>query len=142
MSEIESSSDDFANAFESAFARLQVAVEEACARGVDWPAKLAGAVEAALDFAAADPAAARALTLDALIHRPDGGRRYLRLIEHFANLLRAQAPRDRRRPPSTEQALVGGLATLIADHLRAGRTGQLRETAPDLVEFVLRAYGG
>jgi hypothetical protein len=76
--------DDFANAFESAFARLQVAVEEACAREAAWPAKIAAAIAAALEFALADPAAARTLTLAAPVQIPKGTRRHHRnLPAHY-----------------------------------------------------------
>jgi hypothetical protein len=70
--------DDFSHAFESAFARLQVAVLEACGRARPWPAGVAAAVEAALAFAAADPAAARVLAIQAPVERPDGAGRAAR----------------------------------------------------------------
>ncbi|HWO15666.1 MAG TPA: hypothetical protein VNM89_03025, partial [Solirubrobacterales bacterium] len=69
-----SPSEDFANAFESAFARLQVAVLDACAREAQWPAQIAAAIIAALRFAATDPTAARTLTIEAKFHRDDRGR--------------------------------------------------------------------
>jgi hypothetical protein len=51
--------NDFANSLEVTFARLQVAVLDACDKAAPWPAKVATAVQAALDFAAANPAAAK-----------------------------------------------------------------------------------
>jgi hypothetical protein len=59
MKEIPQHPDDFAQAFESAFAHLQVEALEACGRHQDWPEKVAAAIYAALDFAAANPTAAR-----------------------------------------------------------------------------------
>jgi hypothetical protein len=64
------------------------------------------------------------------------------MIEHFAELLRAEAPPDRRRPTTTEQALVGGIATTIADRLRFETPDALVATVPELVEFVLLPYLG
>jgi len=133
---------DFSAAFSAAVARLQVAVLAACERQQAWPAKVAAAIAAAVDFAANDPQSVQLLTVDALIRRPDGGQRYVRMIEHFAELLRADAPPDRGRPKTTEQALVGGVATTMADRLRFETSSALVATTPELVEFVLLPYLG
>lgn len=133
---------DFPHAFESAFARLQVAVLEACDRAGPWPAKVAAALEAALAFAAADPAFARVLVVRAPVERPDGPGRYLRLVEYFSDLLAAGAPRDRRRPASVAEAVVGGLAVIVADHLRADDSQSLPALASELVELALSPYLG
>ena len=53
--------DDFADAFETAFARLQVRIETACAAEAGWPAQVAAGIRAALAFAAAEPASAARL---------------------------------------------------------------------------------
>jgi hypothetical protein len=142
MEGVPQSSDDFPAAFSSAVARLQVAVLEACRRHRPWPAKVAAAVAAAVEFAAREPDSVRLLAVDALVRRPDGGQRYVRTIEHFAELLRGEAPPDGRRPKTTEQALVGGVATTIADRMRYAEVGELRSTIPELVEFVLLPYVG
>lgn len=142
MEEVPRSSDDFPSAFSGAVARLQVAVLEACRRHDSWPAKVAAAVAAAIEFAAREPESVQLLAVDALVRRPDGGQRYVRAIEHFAELLRGEVPPDSRRPKTTEQALVGGIATTIADRMRFGAAGELRATTPELVEFVLLPYVG
>jgi hypothetical protein len=140
MDDIGGLPDDFPAAFSGAVARLQVAVLAACERQEPWAAKVAAAVAAAVDFAAADPQSIQILAADAPVHRPDGGERYVRTIEHFAELLRSEAPPDRRRPRTTEQALVGGIATTIADRLRLSTPEALKATIPELVEFVLLPY--
>jgi hypothetical protein len=142
MDDIPNSPDDFPAAFSGAVGRLQVAVIEACQEEKKWPAKVAVAIAAAVDFAATEPESVRLLTVEALIQRPDGGRRYVRTIEHFADLLRIEAPVDERRPKSTEQALVGGVATTIADRMRHGTPSELLAAVPELVEFVLLPYVG
>lgn len=142
MDESPQSPDGFPSAFSAAVARLQVAVLEACREQHLWPAKIAAAVAAAIEFAAREPESVRLLAVDALLRRPDGGQRYVRTIEHFAELLRAEAPVDERRPRTTEQALVGGIVTTVADRMRHETPDQLRATAPELVEFVLLPYIG
>lgn len=142
MDEIRQSPEGFPSAFSGAVARLQVAVLEACRKQEQWPAKIAAAVAAAIEFAAREPESVQLLAVDSLVRRPDGGQRYVRTIEHFAELLRAEAPADRRRPRTTEQALVGGIATTVADRMRYAAPEALRATVPELVEFVLLPYVG
>jgi hypothetical protein len=142
MDDIPNSPGDFPAAFSGAVGRLQVAVLEACREQREWPAKVAAAISAAIDFAAAEPESVQLLTVEALVQRPDGGRRYVRTIEHFAELLCAEAPVDDRRPQSTEQALIGGVATTIADRMRHDTPSELRAAIPELVEFVLLPYVG
>jgi hypothetical protein len=137
-----SCTDQFASDFSGAVGRLQVAVLEACQGERVWPAKVAAAVSAAVEFAIDEPELARLLTIESLIHQPDGGQRYVRMIEHFAELLRAEAPSDRRRPKSTEQALVGGVARTLADGLRSGDADAMRAGVPELVELLLVPYVG
>jgi hypothetical protein len=142
LEDIPNSADDFASEFSGAVGRLQVAVLEACQREKTWPAKVAAGVGATVEFAATQPETARLLTIESLVQRPDGGERYSRTIEHFAELLRAEAPQDRRRPKSTEQALVGGIGRLLAEHLRSGDFVTLRQSVPELVELLLVPYVG
>jgi hypothetical protein len=142
MDDIPNSSGDFPAVFSGAVGRLQVAVLEACREQEEWAAKVAAAIAAAVDFAATEPQSVKLLTVEALVQRPDGGRRYVRTIEHFAELLRAEAPVDERRPKSTEQALIGGVATTIADRMRHDTPSELQAAIPELVEFVLLPYVG
>ena len=133
---------EFASDFSGAVGRLQVAVLEACQGERVWPAEVAAAVSAAVEFAIEEPELARLLTIESLVHQPDGGQRYVRMLEHFAELLRAEAPSDRRRPKSTEQALVGGVGRTLAEGLRSGDAAAMRAGVPELVELLLVPYVG
>jgi hypothetical protein len=142
MSSDPASQDDFEAAFDAAAPRLEQAVLTACPRDADWPARVAAAIYAVLDFAVADPDAICVLTREALLHRPHGPSRYLELVDRFAELLSAEAPEDGQLPASTERALIGAVAVTITDHLRAGTLDHLREAGPELVELSLRPYLG
>ena len=142
MRDKSSTPDDFANRFDSALARLQVAVLDACEREAQWPAKIAAAIHAALGFAAADPAAARTLTVDALAQGGYGVRRRQRAIEHYAELLGAGAPEDPRRPAIAEEIAVSAIASILTERVYAGAERELPTLAPQLVEFVLIPYLG
>ncbi|HXS34015.1 MAG TPA: hypothetical protein VN758_09630 [Solirubrobacterales bacterium] len=144
MDDAAQSQDGFADAFESAFARLRIRIETACAGQGDWPAGTAAGIHAALTFAAADPAAARALTSDALAAGKAGFARYERLISYLCDLLR---PGRRESdveplPAETERALTGGVAMLVAQRIDLDRHAELPELAAEAAQFVLTPYLG
>jgi hypothetical protein len=123
--------------FEEASARLESTVFDACGRCVEWPAKVAAGIYAALDFAVADEAASRCLAIE----RPSSGpeeRRYALTIDRFAELLGAAAPQ--RRLVSTDRAAIRSVAAMIAEPLRSGRPQRLTEIGPELVQLVLLPY--
>jgi len=137
--------DDFASAFESAFARLQVRLELACAEDAAWPRRVVVAVREGLELAAADPDDASMLTTAALAHGADGLARYERLMAYLAGLLeggRAESPHGADLPPTTERSIAGGVATIVANRLDRGRAAQLPDLHAELVQFVLTPYMG
>jgi hypothetical protein len=143
MTETEPSQDDFVNAFETAFARLQVVIEEACAGAPGWPQGVARGIRAGLDLAADDPAAARVLAVEALAHGPRGTARYERLVRYLAELLepgREQCRHAESLPGIVERALASGVTTMVSQRLDEGREEELRKLAPEVIQFVLTPY--
>jgi hypothetical protein len=137
--------DDFADAFESAFARLQVTIETACAAEHAWTARVAAVIRAALAFAATDPATARVLTSEAMAAGKAGFARYDRMIEHFATGLqpgRAEREEGQWLPEITEKAMVSGIAMLIAQRVDMGREDELPGLVSEAIQFVLTPYIG
>jgi hypothetical protein len=137
--------DEFADAFDSTFAHLQIRIETACASEVDWPAGVLAGIRAALAYAAAEPAAAQVLTNEAMAGGKAGFARYDRMIEYFAEGLRpgrAERPDGERLPEITEKTMVGGVAMLIAQRLNFGRHEELPELATEAAQFVLTPYLG
>ncbi len=144
MSERQQLPDDFTDAFQSAFARLQICVETACAPEPDWPGRVAAGIRAALEFAAAHPDDAGVLTNDALAHGRAGFERYDRMLDHFAVALRPgrdELPHGHDLPAVTDKAMVGGLASLIAARLDTA-PALLPPLAPEAIQFVLTPYLG
>lgn len=145
MDEIARSPDDFASAFESSFARLQIRIEEACAGHRDWPSGVAAAIYAAFELASAEPDTADTLTNVALAAGPDGIARHRRLLAYVSSRLEAGRelrPEGLELPDSTEQALAGGLAGLVAERLARGRANDLPALAPQAIQFALTPYLG
>lgn len=139
------SPEDFAKAFEAAFARLQVAVEHASSQKREWPEKAAAAVAATLEFAASDPEAAQLLTNEALSRGPEGISRHERVISYAADQLatgRGLRPENAQLPDITERALVGGLVMLVAQRLDQDKLADLPRATPEMIEFVLTPYVG
>lgn len=137
--------DGFADAFESAFAALRIRIETACASQSDWPSGTAAGIHAALVFAAADPAAVRSLTSDALAEGKPGFARYQQLISYLCELLlpgRAQRPDAEPLPDETERALAGGVAILVAQRIDLGKEDELPALAAEATQFVLTPYLG
>jgi hypothetical protein len=122
-------------------AELEEAVLGACRAETEWPARIAGAVYAGVDFAILNPGVLSAIAsdLESDAERVD---RYEALIGRLTEFLQAEAPIARRLPGSTDAALIGGVVGLVGDHLRLGRADRLAELRPDLVLLVLLPYLG
>ncbi len=128
--------------FERALADLHAPVARACSDNDEWPAKVAAAVYAVLDFAVAHPTAARTLTIEPTARGVEGGSPYPEMIEGFAKQLDLVAPRERRLPGATDVALVGGIARIVGGYLRSARMDRLVDLGPELVQFALLPYLG
>jgi len=136
--------DDFAFAFDSAFAQLQVRIESACA-AVEWPQGVAAGIRAAFEWVAAEPASAQLLTNEALAGGSAGFERYERMIAYVAGLLapgRGQASHGERLPEITERAMASGVAMLVAQRLSLGQEAELPALAGEATQFVLTPYLG
>jgi hypothetical protein len=127
--------------FPLALAGLETAVLDACAIEAEWPAQVAAAIYAGVDFAIENPTVARALTIDAAAEA-DCMRRYERVIGRLAGFIQVKAPRDARLPGSTDEALMAGIVGLVGDHIRIGRLDRLAELRPELVLLTLLPYLG
>jgi hypothetical protein len=136
---------DFASAFEAAFARLQVAAEEAYMSHADWADQVVAVIHAAFGFAASDPGAAGILTNQPLGHGSVGAERYERLVDYWAGLFspgREHCPGGIELPETIERALAGGILALIARRVDQGCAEELSELVPDAIQFVLTPYLG
>lgn len=137
--------ENFAAAFETAFGRLQVVLETACAGEGQWSERAAEAIRGALEFAAAEPDAANVLTNEPLAEGVDGIQRYERLMNYLAGLLeggRAESPHGDVLPPNTERSIAGGVATIVGNRVGRGRREEIVELTPEIVQFVLTPYFG
>ena len=123
--------------FSTSFGQLQGEVEGACGRVTGWEARVAAGVRAALEFAAANPAEARALTIEArAADRQDD------VIAYFTQLLHDAAPEEKLFPIAADRAMVASIAMIVRSHLVIGSAKRLPELAPDLAYLILLPYRG
>lgn len=145
MEEPSGNRQQFASAFEGAFAGLQVELEEAWATQFAWPLRVAAAMRAGMRFAIANPDAAQTLTNGALAAGPEGIARHERLIAYLCAGLalgRRERPENDRLPEITEHAMASGILMLVAQRVDQGRAGELPALAPEAIQFVLTPYLG
>jgi AcrR family transcriptional regulator len=143
-----SSKDEcFVAAYDTVMKELRERVSAAFEESDDWPHSIRAGIEAMLSFLAAEPNLARLCMVEALVAGPAVVERYDAAIQSFVPYF--QEGREGRPPevlsrlsPTTEEALVGGMVSLISRRIIAGKAEGLEELLPDLVEFTLTPYLG
>src|ERR1700710_606146 len=143
-----SSKDEcFVAAYDTVMEELRGRVSTAFEAEDDWPHAVKAGIGAMLEFLAAEPHLARLCMVEALVAGPVVVERYDAAIQSFVPYF--QTGREGRPPevlsrlsPTTEEALVGGMVSLISRRIIAGKAEELEELLPDLVEFTLTPYVG
>ncbi len=131
-----------ADEFSMSLEELQVAVARGCASGSGaWSSRCASGIRAALSFAAANPAAVRAM-IDARAADAEGAESYRQLIDGFSAQLRECAPAQDRLPLSSDEAMIASIAGVVSGCLYLGGAERLEELAPYLIYLALLPYVG
>lgn len=134
----------FLAAFDDSVDRLREAVRAPCEPGNDWVENVCASLHSLLAYLAREPARANLLLVDGL----RGGRemydRYQEAVRSFVPDLRAGAPAvgGEQPPETTDEAVVGGIASLVGSRVLAGGTEQLADFFPEVAEFALTPYLG
>ena len=139
----EGKQDCFLAAYEMIAAHVAEALREAQSRPA-WPDRVRGVLEALLGIFAADPTIARFVLVEPLAAGGEVAERHRASLRCFTAQLRPGEPgaEDDALAAAREQALVGGLSTLMVRRLKAGEAGNLEDLLPDLHELVLTSYLG
>lgn len=125
--------------------RLRLEVAAACDLDRAWPDNVRAALDAALAYVADANAMARAFAVEATAASLVASERQYAALETLADLLREGRrfyPRAAEMPATTERALVGGVASIVADRLLSEEPKALIDLEPQLVEFLLLPYLG
>lgn len=135
----------FAAAYEVVSVHLRDSMLAAAEPYEEWPRRLRAELATLLKAFAADPALARFWLIEPLAAGGEIADLYRASMRALAAILRPE-PSDEPPPGSTaharEQALVGGLTTLIVRRLGAGEPEDLPDLLPDLLELVMTPYLG
>jgi len=121
--------------------RLERALSASCEQRDSWAGTATAGVYAALEFAAADPAAALLLTDRATVRWKEREPAFAAMVEHLAGLLKRGAPPANPRLPSAEVVVVH-IARQVNLRLSAGGAGELMEIAPDMAFLALMPFVG
>lgn len=137
----------FVAAYDTVMVELRQRVDQAFNEEEEWPQAVRAGIAAMLEFLTAEPHLARLSMVEALVAGPVVVERYDAAIQSLVPYL--EAGRKGRSPEvlaglstSTEEALVGGMVSLISRRIFADRTEELESLLPDLVEFALTPYLG
>jgi len=135
----------FVAAYDAGVLHLRGDVLTACGRGADWGDGVCSGLEAALARLAAQPAQANLLLVEGLRTGPSVCGRFQQAIESFVPYLRNGAPPGTgagRPPEAADEAVVGGIASLLGRRVLAGKADRLERFFPELAEFALTPYLG
>lgn len=141
----ESKDDCFFAAYDDAVERLREEVVAACADHSGWADGVCAGLAAALAVLAGEPARANLLLVEGLRAGPGVYGRFQAAVESFVPYLRDGAPGGTsagRPPEAADEAVVGGIASLLGRRVLAGEAEHLERFFPELAEFALTPYLG
>jgi len=134
--------DCFAAAYEMIETHVLDSMLAAPGAGEPWPDRVRARLAALLDVLSRDPAVSRCFLIEPLAAGGDIAARYREAMQLLAATLRPEPPPSDLDMEVRDQALIGGIATLIVRRLNAGGPQRLPELLPDLVELALAPYVG
>ncbi len=143
--QFESKDACFLAAYEDALSRIREELTAGCGEGSEWATRVLGGLSALLEHLAAEPAQAQLVLVEGLRAGRGVYDLYQEAICGFVPMLRegAPAPAGGGQPPlATDEAIVGGIASLLARRVLAGETGELPRFLPEIAEFALTPYLG
>jgi AcrR family transcriptional regulator len=143
----ESKDDCFFAAYEAAIARIREQVVTACEGHdeADWSPRVRDGIASLLTLLATDPALAGLALVEGLRAGRGIYERYQAAVESFVPYLAGGAPKapgGSAVPAAIDEAVVGGIASLLGRRVLAGEAEQLGALLPDVLEFALTPYLG
>jgi AcrR family transcriptional regulator len=138
----EGKEDCFLAAYEMIEAHVLDSMLAAPGAGEPWPERTRARLAALLDVLARDAAVSRCFLVEPLAAGGEVAARYREAMQLLAATLRPEPPPTELDMEVRDQALIGGIATLIVRRLNTGGAQRLPELLPDLVELALAPYLG
>jgi AcrR family transcriptional regulator len=143
----ESKDDCFIAAYEAAIEQVRERVLGACAgeEKVDWVHRVRLSIAALLRLFSKEPALASIVLVEGLRAGRGVYDRYQGAVETFVGYLREGAPLGpdgAEVPEATDEAIVGGIASLLGRRVLAGEAEEIEQLFPEVLEFALTPYLG
>jgi AcrR family transcriptional regulator len=135
----------FLAAFNVVRDHVEALVREAAAGEDDWAHRVIAGLRASLEFFAAEPDLARVCLLEAVSATPAIAIRFREAVLDGAPALaegRSELADPGTMLPGTEDAIIGGMVSLVTRSIVVGDAAKLPELLPDLVDFALGPYLG
>jgi AcrR family transcriptional regulator len=135
----------FLVAYDEAVERLRSEVLGACGGCSEWADRVCAGLEATLRGMSGRPAEANLLLVEGLRAGPRVNHRFQAAVDSFVPHLRDGAPAGTSAgaaPEATDEAIVGGIASLLGRRVLAGEADRLDDFFPELAEFALTPYLG
>jgi len=135
----------FLAAYEMVADHIRDSMQVAARAFEDWPQQVRAALATMLRFLAGEPELARVVMIEPIAAGGEIAARHRESMQGFVEILKAGRPEhggERPLPEATEATLVGGIVSLIAREINAGRGDKLEELLPDLIELILAPYLG
>jgi AcrR family transcriptional regulator len=134
-------------AYDSAVERVCECVRASCLAddSAEWVERVSDALRALLTFLSKEPALASLILVEGLRAGRGVYDRYQAALEGFVPLLREGAPglaAAASVPEAMDEAVVGGVASLLGRRVLAGEAEELYSLLPDVLEFALTPYLG
>jgi AcrR family transcriptional regulator len=141
----ESKDDCFFAAYEEAVERIREQVLAACGKYPkgEWQLRVSSGIEALLGALARNPALASISLVEGLRAGRGVYDRYQAAVESFVAYLRdgaPEAPGGGEVPEAIDEAVVGGIASLLGRRVLAGEAEQIDQLLPEVLEFALSPY--
>ncbi|HEX3172835.1 MAG TPA: helix-turn-helix domain-containing protein [Solirubrobacterales bacterium] len=138
----EGKEDCFLAAYELIEAHVLDSMLNAPGASRQWPERVRARLAALLDVLSRDAAVSRCFLIEPLAAGGDVAARYREAMQLLAQTLRPEPPPSQLDMEVRDQALMGGIVTLISRRLNAGAADRLPELLPDLVELTLAPFTG
>ena len=143
----ESKDDCFFAAYEEAIEQIRAEIVAACSKydEPEWAPRVRDGIAALLTLLAGDPALASLSLVEGLRAGRGVYDRYQAAVESFVPYLRRGAPAGPDGEPvpvATDEAVVGGIASLLSRRTIAGGAAGLTALTPDVLEFALTPHLG
>ncbi len=143
----ESKDDCFVAAYDAAIERIRERVLSACeaAAGEAWSDRVHAAIAALLDLFDEEAGLASMVLVEGLRAGRGVYDRYQAALDSFVGILAEGAPRPQvgeEVPEATDEAVIGGIASLLGRRILSGEGERLSELFPEILEFTLASYLG